>query len=143
MISHTVRLVSTAVLRPPFPRRPSRSGVINLPNPFKALTTHLGAPEIVEIAEVVGRVEVDSQVELGVIPVEGSILANRTVLTNDGKRAIFWTELELTVGTSERDPLRPLTHPRLLKQDPVAFGRFGQMQSLPPMLGGSIQAHLW
>jgi len=121
MTSHTVRLVATAAPRPPSSRRPSRSGVIGLPNPFKALrTTQLGVPDTVEIAEVVGCVEVDAQVELGVVPVEGSIIANRIVLTTDGKRAIFWTESGLTVGTSERDCWRLLTHPRLLKQNPVA-----------------------
>lgn len=115
-MSHTVRLVATAEPRPPFSRRPSRSGVIGLPNPFKALRTiHPGASDTVEIAEVVGRVEVDAQVELGVVPVDGSIIANRTILTNDGKRAIFWTESGLTVSTSERDPRRPLTRPRSSK----------------------------
>jgi len=66
------------------------------------MTTHLGARDAVEITELVGRIEVDAQVELGVVPVEGTIIANRTVLTNDGRRAIFWTELDLTVGNSRK-----------------------------------------
>jgi hypothetical protein len=142
MISHTVRLVATAAQGPPLSRRPSHSGVIGLPNPFKALrTAHLGAPDTVEIGEVVGRVEVDTQVELGVVPIEGSIIANRTVLTSDGRRAIFWTESELTVGTSERDGGHPLTCIRLLKQNPAALGRFGQQRCLRLMPGGSIKVH--
>ena len=143
-MSHTVHLAATAVSRPPLSRRPSHSGVIGLPNPFKALrTTHMGAPDTVEITEVVGRVEVDTQVELGVVPVEGSIIANRTVQTNDGKRIIFWTESGLTVGTSEHGRRYPLTCPRLLKQDPMALGRFGQTRCLPSTLGGLKQVRLW
>lgn len=143
-MSHTIRLVATAVLRPPFSRRPSRSGVIGLPNPFKALrTTRLESSDIVEIAEVAGRVEVDPQVELGVVPLEGSIITNRTVPTSDGKRAVFWTESGLTVGTSESDRLRQLTHLRSLKQNPVALERSGQTRCLPQMLGGLTRVHLW
>jgi len=91
----------------------------------------MGAPDTVEIAEVVGRVEVDAPVELGVVPVEGSIITNRTIQTNDGKRTIFWTESGLTVSASERDCRHPLTYPRSLKQNPVALGRFGQARCLP------------
>ena len=121
-MSHTVHLAATAVSRPPFSRQSSRSGVIGLPNPFKALrTTHSESPDVVEITEVAGRVEVDPQVELGVVPVEDSIIANRTVPTSDGKHAIFWTESGLTVGTSESEHLRQLTHLRSLMQNPVAL----------------------
>ena len=125
-MSHTVRLVATAAPRSPSPRQPSRSNVIGLPNPFKALrTTNLGAPDTVETT-VVGRIEVDAQVEWGVVPVEGSIIANRTILTNDGRRAIFWTESGLAVGIYELDNGHSLTCFRSLKQNPVALGRFGQ-----------------
>jgi len=103
----------------------------------------MGAPDTVEIAEVVGRVEVDAQVELGVVTIEGSIIANRTIPTNDGKRTILWTESGLTVGTSEHDCRRPLTYPRSLKQNPVALGKFGRTRCLPSMLGGLMQVHLW
>jgi len=122
MMSHTVRLVTTAVPQPPLSRRPSRSGVISLPNPFKALrTTHLGAPDTVEITELAGRVEVDTQVELGVVPAEGTIIANKTILTNDGRRVIFWAESGLTVGTSEDDggDGYPLIGFRWFKHNPV------------------------
>ena len=141
-MSHTVRLVATAVSRPPLSRRPSRSGVIGLPNPFKVLmTTHSEAHDAVETTEVFGRVEVDAQVELGVVPMEGSIMGNRTILTNGGRRAIFWTDSGLTVGAFERDGGHLLTRLRLLKWDPVALGRFGQTRCLLPMLGGSIKVH--
>ena len=63
----------------------------------------MGAPNTVEITALVGRVEVDPQVEMGLVPVEGTIVANRTFLTNDGRRVIFWTELGLTVGTPENE----------------------------------------
>lgn len=115
-MSHIIRLVVAAAPRPPLSRQPSRTGVIGLPNPFKALMTpHSGTPDPTKIAEAVGRVEVDVQVELGVIPIEGSAIANKTILTNDGRRAIFWTESGLTVGASERDDRYPLTRLRLLK----------------------------
>jgi len=141
-MSHTVRLVATAAPRPPSSRRPSRSNVIGLPNPFKALrTTHLGAPDIVEMSEVVGRIEVDAQVEWGVVPLEGSIIANRTILTNDGRRAIFWTESGLAVGISEQDGGYQLTNFRSLKQNPAALGRFGRQRRLLPMPGGSTNVH--
>lgn len=142
MVSHTVRLVTTAASRPPFSRRPSRSGVIGLPNPFKALrATHSGASDVVEIAEVAGRIEVDAQVELGVVPVEGSVIANRTVPTNDGRRAIFWTESGLAVGASDRGFGHLLTRLRLLKKKPAAFEKFGRQRCLLLMPGGSINVH--
>ena len=116
MMSHTVRLVATAVSRPPFSRHTSHGGVIGLPNPFKVLrAAHLGTPNPVETAGVAGRVEVDAQVELGVVPIDGTIIANRTVLTDDGRRALFWTESGFTVGASGHDDRHPLTPVRLLK----------------------------
>jgi len=99
MISHVVRLVATPAQHQALSRPPSRGGIISLPNPFKALRTHLGTPNTVGITELAGRIEVDPQVEMGVVPVEGTITSNRTILTNDGRRAIFWTESGLTVGT--------------------------------------------
>ena len=59
----------------------------------------MGAPNTAGITELVGRIEVDPQVEIGVVPLEDTIVANRTVLANDGRRTIFWTESGLTVGT--------------------------------------------
>lgn len=141
-MSHTVRLVAVPAPRQTPSRRPSRSGVIGLPNPFKVLRpTHLGASEIAEITELVGRVEVDAQVELGVLPIEGTIIANRTVLTSDGRRAVFWTESGLTVGTSGDDDGCLLTCSRLFKHNPAASRRFGQQRCLPPMPCGSTAAH--
>lgn len=99
MVSHTIRLLSTASIRPPLPRASSLSGVIGLPNPLKVLrATHLEVPDKAKSMESVGRIEVDGQVELGVVPLEGTIIANRTALTNDERRTIFWTESGLTVG---------------------------------------------
>lgn len=100
MVSHTVRLIATDALRPSLSRHPSRGGVIGLPNPLKVLNlaTHSEVPEKAESTESVGRIEVDVQVELGVVPLEGTIIANRTILTNDERRTIFWTESGLTVG---------------------------------------------
>jgi len=141
MISHTVRLVATPAPQQALSRPPSRSGIISLPNPFKALRTHLGTPNAVGITELVGRIEVDPQVEMGVVPVEGTITSNRTTLTNDGRRAIFWTESGLTVGTPRNNERYPLTRSRLFKHNPVASGRSGQQQCLLPMPGGSIAVH--
>lgn len=142
MMSHTVRLVATPAPRQPTSRRPSRSGVISLPNPFKALrTTHLGAPDAVETTDLVGRVEVDAQVELGVVPVEGTITANRTIPTNDGRRAILWTESGLVVGALENGNGHPLTRSRLFKRSPVVLVKFGQQSHLLSMPGGSIRIH--
>lgn len=102
MMSHTVRLVATSAQRQSLSRPPSRGGVIGLPNPFKVLmTTHSETPGTAEITELLGRVEVDAQIELGVVPVEGSVIANRTIPLNNGRRVIFWTESGLTVGTLE------------------------------------------
>lgn len=141
-MSHTVRLLATAPPRPPSSPKPPRSGVIGLPNPFKALrTTHLGVPDTVGISELTGRVEVDTQIELGAVPIEGTILANRIVPTNDGRRAIFWTESGLTVGTFENGDGYPLTRLRLFKYSPVAFGKYGQQRCLLSMPGGSIKVH--
>lgn len=142
MISHTVRLVATPVPRQTLSRPPSRSGIISLPNPFKALrTTHLGAPNAVEITELVGRVEVDPQVEIGVVPVEGTIIANRTFLKNDGRCVIFWTESGLTVGTPENGSGHSLTCYRSFKRNLVISGRSGQQRCPLPMRGGSTAIH--
>ena len=139
---HTIRLVATPALQQSLSRRPSRTEVISLPNPFKALrATHLGAPDTVKITELPGRIEVDAQVELGVVPVEGTITANRTVLIGGGKRVIFWTESGLTVGTPEGDGRHPLTRSRLFKHNPVASVKFGRQRCLLWMLGGSIKVH--
>ena len=141
-MSHTVRLVATPVSRRSPPRPPSRGGVINLPNPFKVLrATHFGAPDAVEITELVGRVEVDTQVEFGVVLIEGTIMANRTILTNDGRRAIFWTESGLTVGTPADDDGYSVTRSRLFKQNQAASGRFGQRRCLQPTPSGSMAVH--
>ena len=72
-----------------------------MPNPLKVLrVAHSEAPDKAKSTESVGRIEVDNQVELGVVPLEGTIIANRTALTNDERRTIFWTESALTVGAS-------------------------------------------
>ena len=135
---HTVRLVATPVPRQPPSRPPSRSGVIGLPNPFKALmTTHLGAPGTVEITELVGRVEVDAQAELGVIPVEGAIIANRTILTNDGRRAIFWTESGLTVGNSRNHCGSSIHSFQIVQTQPGSLRELWST-TLPPVDAGWI-----
>jgi hypothetical protein len=104
MVSHTIRLIATALLRPPHSRTTSRSGVIGLPNPLKVLgVTHSEVPDKAESPESVGRIEVDGQAELGVVPLEGTIMANRTVLTNNERRTIFWTESGITVGAPVDD----------------------------------------
>lgn len=142
MMSHTVRLVATPVSQQSPSRPPSRGGVINLPNPFKVLrATHFGAPEVVEVTELAGRVEVDTQIELGVVLIEGTIIANRTVLTNDGSRAIFWTESGLTVGTPGDGGGYSVTRSRLFKHNQAASGRFGQRRYLQPTPSGSTVAH--
>ena len=143
MVSHIIRLTDAAALRPHLSRAPSHSGVIGLPNPLKALmATHLEAPEKAQNSEPVGRIEVDGQVELGVVPLEGTITANRTVLTNGGRRTIFWTESGLTVGAPANDNVHPLSRFRLLKRSPVASERSGQLRCPPSTLGGSIKVHL-
>ena len=141
-MTHTIRLVATPVPRQSPSRPPSRGGVISLPNPFKVLrATHFGAPDAVEITELVGRVEVDTQVELGVVLVEGTIIANRTILTNDGRRTIFWTESALTVGAPGDGDGHSVTRSRLFKHNQVASGRFGQRRCLQPTLSGSTATH--
>jgi hypothetical protein len=134
MISHTVRLVTTPAPRQTLSRPPSRGGIISLPNPFKALkTTHLGVPNTVEITELVGRIEVNPQAEMGVVPVEGTIMANRIVLTNDGMRAIFWTESGLTVSIARNYGGHSLTRSRSFKHNPTASERSGRQRCPLPM----------
>ena len=143
MISQTIRLIDAPAPRPHLSRTPSLSGVIGLPNPLKALiATHSEAPNKTESTEAVGRIEVGAQVELGVVPLDGTIMANRSVPTNDGRRTIFWTESGLTVGTTVHDNWHPLTRFRLSKYSPAALGKFGQLRCLPSTLDGSIRVRL-
>lgn len=126
MVSHTIRVAPTAAQRPPLSRTPSHTGVIGLPNPLNILrATHLGSPEKSESTELAGRIEVDDQVEWGVVPLEGTILANRSVLTNNGRRTIFWTESGLSVGTLANQRIYSLTSFRLFKRSQVASRKFG------------------
>ena len=120
MISQTVRLVSTAALRPSLSRPPSRGGIIGLPNPLKALmVTHSGVTDKPVVTESTGRIEVDGQVERGLVLVEGTIIANRTIPTNDGIRVIFWTEVGLIVGPTTNNDVHSLSRFRLFKHNPV------------------------
>lgn len=125
MMSHTVRLIATAALRPSPSRPPSRGGVIGLPNPLNILRTHLGAPEEIGSKESAGRIEVEDRVELGAVSLEGTIIANRSILTSNGRRTIFWTESGLTVGAQTNDYVRPLTRFRSSKSNLVVSGKFG------------------
>lgn len=137
MISHTIRLIDTGMLRSPHSPATSRGAVIGLPNPLKALMViHSEAPDKPGSAESAGRIEVEGQVELGVVPLEGTIVANRTVPANDGRRTILWTESALTVGTPVNDNVHPFTHSRLFKYKPVVLRRFGQLRCLPSTPGG-------
>ena len=109
MMSHTIRLISITALRPPLSRPPSHGGVIGLPNPLKALrATHAEVLNKTESTESVGRIEVGGQVEMGVVPLEGTIIGNRTVMKTDERRTIFWTESGLTVGTSFQCQFTPI-----------------------------------
>lgn len=90
MISHVVRLIATAASQPSISRPPSRSGVIGLPNPLKVPgVVNFGTPEKAQVTELTGRIEIDPQVEWGVVPIEGAVMANRTVLTNDGRHDLL------------------------------------------------------
>jgi len=126
MMSHIVRLIATAALRPSPSRPPSRGGVIGLPNPLNILrATHLGAPEKIVSKELAGRIEVEDRVELGAVSLEGTIIANRSILTSTGRRTIFWTESGLTVGVPVNDNPHPLIRFRSSKYNLVVSGKFG------------------
>ena len=119
MMSHTIRLIPTAAVRPPVSPQSSHGGVIGLPNPLKVLrVTHSEVPDKAQSIGTLGRIEVDGQVELGVVSLEGTIMANRTVLKNDERRTIFWTESGLTVGAPPHDSLQPLICYRSFKHSP-------------------------
>lgn len=143
MVSHTVRLVATAELKQDHSRPPVLGGIINLPNPLKVLgATRFGAPTKAESTELFGRMKVDGQVELGVIPLEGAIVGNRTILTNDGRRAIFWTESRVTVGTLMDPNAHVFTRCRLFRHSPTVSRRSGLLRCLLSTPGGSIKIHL-